>query len=49
MMNQIGHRLIISDDLLGTLLTLVTEWYVFHDEMFIFVIMRVTKIWVKEL
>jgi hypothetical protein len=28
----------ICDDLLVTLLILVTEWYVFHDEMYVFVI-----------
>jgi hypothetical protein len=32
------RKVIISDDLLVTLLTLVTGWYVFHDEMSIFVI-----------
>jgi hypothetical protein len=32
------RKVIISDDLLVTLLTLVIEWYVFHDEMSIFVI-----------
>jgi hypothetical protein len=32
------RKVITSDDLLVTLLTLVTEWYVFHDEMSIFVI-----------
>jgi hypothetical protein len=32
------RKVFISDDLLVTLQTLVTEWYVFHDEMSIFVI-----------
>jgi hypothetical protein len=32
------RKVIISDDLLVMLLTLVIEWYVFHDEMSIFVI-----------
>jgi hypothetical protein len=32
------RKVFISDDLLVTLQTLVTEWYVFHEEMSIFVI-----------
>jgi hypothetical protein len=32
------RKVIISDDLLVTLLTLVTEWYEIHDKMSIFVI-----------
>jgi hypothetical protein len=31
-------RKVACDDLLVTLLNLVTEWYVFHDEMYVFVI-----------
>jgi hypothetical protein len=33
-----ARKVFISDDLLVTLQTLVTEWYVFYDEMSIFVI-----------
>jgi hypothetical protein len=32
------RKVFISDDLLVTLQTLITKWYVFHDEMSIFVI-----------
>jgi hypothetical protein len=32
------RKVFISDDLLVTLQTLVTEWYVFHDKMSIFVV-----------
>lgn len=32
------RKVIISDDLLVTLLNLVTEWYVFNDEVLSFVI-----------
>jgi hypothetical protein len=33
-----SRNMIICDVLLVTLLILVTEWYVFHDEMYVFVI-----------
>jgi hypothetical protein len=33
-----SRNMIICDILLVTLLILVTEWYVFHDEMSVFVI-----------
>jgi hypothetical protein len=33
-----SRNMIICDVLLVTLLILVTEWYVFHDEMSVFVI-----------
>jgi hypothetical protein len=32
------RKVIISDDLLVTLLNLVTEWYVFNDEVLSFII-----------